>query len=89
MDADEDAQLLLMTALPGARLDQAQLSTDQEKDAYRQTGRLLRRFHEAGPRQVVEAVMGAGFVSVSVPVEMHPAAASRAAVRVKARAVRL
>ncbi|MFB8236289.1 phosphotransferase [Kitasatospora purpeofusca] len=54
VDADEDAHVLLMTALPGARLDQAQLTTDQEKDAYRQTGCLLRRFHEAGPRQVIE-----------------------------------
>ncbi|MBD0692484.1 phosphotransferase [Streptomyces sp. CBMA123] len=53
IDADEDARVLLMTALPGTRLDLAVLTTAQEQDAYRQTGRLLRRLHEAGPQQTI------------------------------------
>ncbi|MFB7124589.1 aminoglycoside phosphotransferase family protein [Kitasatospora sp. NPDC056273] len=53
VDADEDARVLLMTALPGIRLDLATLTTAQEQDAYRQTGQLLRRLHEAGPPQTI------------------------------------
>ncbi|MFF2618788.1 phosphotransferase family protein [Kitasatospora sp. NPDC058046] len=53
VDADEDARVLLMTALPGSRLDLATLTTAQEQDAYRQTGHLLRRLHEAGPPQTI------------------------------------
>ncbi|MGA5703071.1 aminoglycoside phosphotransferase family protein [Peterkaempfera bronchialis] len=53
VDVDEDARVLLMTALPGVRLDLASLTPGQEQDAYQQTGRLLRRLHEAGPPQVL------------------------------------
>ncbi|MFE6055089.1 aminoglycoside phosphotransferase family protein [Kitasatospora sp. NPDC056446] len=53
VDADEDARVLLMTALPGVRLDLAALTTAQERDAYRQTGQLLRRLHEAAPLQTI------------------------------------
>ncbi|MFE3498488.1 aminoglycoside phosphotransferase family protein [Kitasatospora sp. NPDC059160] len=53
IDADEDAQVLLMTALPGIRLDLATLTTAQEQDAYQQTGQLLRHLHETGPPQTI------------------------------------
>lgn len=38
---------IVLTCLPGTRLDQAELSPEQEANAYHQAGGLLRRYHDA------------------------------------------
>ncbi|MFI1436355.1 aminoglycoside phosphotransferase family protein [Streptomyces lydicus] len=50
LDADEDAQLLLMTAVAGRPLQSFTLTPRQERHAYGQAGALLARFHHTAPR---------------------------------------
>jgi pyruvate, water dikinase len=45
--ADEDLTIVITTLLPGTGLDRAALGPDEERDAYRQAGTLLRSLHGA------------------------------------------
>lgn len=54
LDADEDAQLLLMTAVAGRPLQSLTLTPRQERHAYAQAGALLARFHDTAPRTVLQ-----------------------------------
>ncbi|MYV92286.1 phosphotransferase [Streptomyces sp. SID1034] len=53
LDADEDAQLLLMTPVIGAPLQSLTLTPRQERHAYGQAGALLAQFHTTAPRTVL------------------------------------
>lgn len=55
LDVDEDAQLLLMTAVTGQPLQSLTLTSQQERRAYEQAGALLARFHATAPRTVLPA----------------------------------
>lgn len=45
--ADEDLTVIITTLLPGTGLDRAALGPDEEREAYRQAGTLLRSLHGA------------------------------------------
>lgn len=53
LDVDQDAQLLLMTAVAGRPLQSLTLTRRQERLAYGQAGALLARFHGTAPRTVL------------------------------------
>ncbi|QYA98337.1 aminoglycoside phosphotransferase family protein [Streptomyces anulatus] len=53
LDVDEDAQLLLMTAVTGRPLQYLTLTSPQERRAYERAGALLARFHDTAPRTVL------------------------------------
>lgn len=55
LDVDEDAQLLLMTAVTGHPLQSLTLTGSQEHRAYERAGALLARFHDTAPRTVLPA----------------------------------
>jgi Ser/Thr protein kinase RdoA (MazF antagonist) len=55
LDADENAQLLLMTAVTGEPLQSLTLTARQERHAYERAGALLARFHATAPRTVLPA----------------------------------
>ncbi|MET9776325.1 aminoglycoside phosphotransferase family protein [Streptomyces sp. NPDC006367] len=55
LDVDENAQLLLMTAVTGHPLQSLTLTSQQERRAYEQAGALLARFHDTAPRTVLPA----------------------------------
>ncbi|MFJ5819316.1 aminoglycoside phosphotransferase family protein [Streptomyces sp. NPDC093108] len=55
LDADEDAQLLLMTAVTGQPLQSLPLTAGQERRAYERAGALLARFHATAPPTVLPA----------------------------------
>ncbi|WBB47325.1 aminoglycoside phosphotransferase family protein [Verrucosispora sp. WMMA2044] len=45
----DDPPAIVITAVPGAPLNQRRLDPEAEQDAYRQAGRLLKTLHVAGP----------------------------------------
>ncbi|MBQ0890613.1 aminoglycoside phosphotransferase family protein [Streptomyces sp. RM72] len=55
LDVDEDAQLLLMTAVTGQPLQSLTLTGQQERRVYERAGALLARFHATAPRTVLPA----------------------------------
>ncbi|MFI2415093.1 aminoglycoside phosphotransferase family protein [Streptomyces sp. NPDC018947] len=55
LDVDEDAQLLLMTAVAGHPLQSLTLTGQQKRRAYERAGSLLARFHATAPRTVLPA----------------------------------
>ncbi|MFG1879545.1 phosphotransferase family protein [Sphaerisporangium sp. NPDC049003] len=55
IDVDERRQTLLMTAVPGRPLSTLILTADQEREAYRQAGQILRALHQAGPRRTLSS----------------------------------
>ncbi|MEU4176382.1 aminoglycoside phosphotransferase family protein [Streptomyces sp. NPDC026589] len=55
LDVDEDAQLLLMTAVTGQPLQSLTLTARQERRAYERAGALLARFHATAPPTVLPA----------------------------------
>ncbi|WP_440580977.1 aminoglycoside phosphotransferase family protein [Streptomyces sp. PT19] len=55
LDVDEDAQVLLMTAVTGRPLQSLTLTGQQERRAYERAGALLARFHDTAPRTVLPA----------------------------------
>ncbi|MEE1744061.1 phosphotransferase family protein [Streptomyces sp. JV184] len=55
LDVDEDAQILLMTAVTGQPLQSLTLTARQERRAYERAGALLARFHATAPRTVLPA----------------------------------
>lgn len=55
LDVDEDAQLLLMTAVTGQPLQSLTLTSQQERRVYERAGALLARFHATAPRTVLPA----------------------------------
>ncbi|MGW2492796.1 aminoglycoside phosphotransferase family protein [Streptomyces sp. NPDC001606] len=55
LDVDENAQLLLMTAVTGHPLQSLTLTGRHERRAYRRAGALLARFHDTAPHTVLPA----------------------------------
>lgn len=50
--ASEDPAVIIVTAVPGRPLAEAVLDIEQEREAHRQAGHLLRLFHGAAPPEV-------------------------------------
>ncbi|MFE2850122.1 aminoglycoside phosphotransferase family protein [Streptomyces lavendulae] len=55
LDVDEDAQILLMTAVTGQPLQSLTLTARQERQAYERAGALLAHLHATAPRTVLPA----------------------------------
>ncbi|MFI5743849.1 aminoglycoside phosphotransferase family protein [Streptomyces anulatus] len=82
LDVDEDAQLLLMTAVTGQPLQSLTLTARQERRAYERAGALLARFHATAPRTVLPAFGAerAAYIRAQLTDGTHPLAGADLAV---------
>ncbi|MGW1234705.1 phosphotransferase [Streptomyces californicus] len=82
LDVDEDAQLLLMTAVTGQPLQSLTLATRQERRAYERAGTLLARFHATAPHTFLPAFGAerAAYIRAQLTDGTHPLAGADLAV---------